>query len=129
MSTEFWLEVLQSKPELVSVWGWSDPEHAYTNITSHAGGVVFCTFSTPNLSFWRSLSLHLGTKPVRLPVHDLGRVLEQKRVYITFQTNEGDTPRILSSQFTGAWLSPDRGQIPVAWSLDPYLGTIFPSNV
>ena len=115
----------ESKTELVSVWGWSDPEHAYTNITSNAGGVVFCTFSTPNLSFWRSLSVYYGSKPFRVPKHDLGRKLTDK-VYILFETNEGDTPRILSSQFTGAWLSKDRGKIPIGWAADPYLGTIFP---
>eukprot|EP00505_MAST-04D_sp_SCG-Rhode-Island_P000268 Stramenopile-MAST_4_protein_268 len=124
--TALFVEVLRSKKELVSVWGWSDPEHAYTNITSHAGGVVFCTFSTPNLSFWRSLSVYLRTKPIQLPVHDLGRRLDDKRVYVMFETNEGDTPRILSSQFTGAWLSEDRGTIPISWALDPFIGTIFP---
>jgi hypothetical protein len=36
-----------------------------------------------------------------------------------FETNEGDTPRIVTSQFTGAWLSPDRGSVPVAWAVDP----------
>ena len=123
--TALYVEILESKTELVSVWGWSDPEHAYTNITSNAGGVVFCTFSTPNLSFWRSLSVYYGSKPFRVPKHDLGRKLTDK-VYILFETNEGDTPRILSSQFTGAWLSKDRGKIPIGWAADPYLGTIFP---
>ena len=52
-----YVEILESKAELVSVWGWSDPEHAYTNVTSNAGGVVFCTFSTPNLSFWIAFSV------------------------------------------------------------------------
>jgi hypothetical protein len=124
--TALYVEILQSRHELVSVWGWSDPEHAYTNITTHAGGVVFCTFSTPNLSFWRSLALHLKTKPLPLPVHDLGHTLDNNTVYLMFETNEGDTPRILSSQFTGAWLSENRGAVPISWALDPYLGTLFP---
>ncbi len=124
--TALYVEILESKPELVSVWGWSDPEHAYTNITSHAGGVVFCTFSTPNLSFWRSISIYLNTKPINAPKHDLHRKLDHTKVYIMFETNEGDTPRILSSQFTGAWISAHRGKIPIGWAADPYLGTIFP---
>ena len=124
--TALYVEILESKPELVSVWGWSDPEHAYTNITAHAGGVVFCTFSTPNLSFWRAISIYLNTKPINPPKHDLNRKLDHDKVYIMFETNEGDTPRILSSQFTGAWVSNHRGKIPMGWAADPYLGTIFP---
>lgn len=47
-------------------------------------------------------------------------------VYVLFETNEGDTPRILSSLFTSAWLSADRGTVPVAWAVDPLLGELFP---
>ena len=55
--TELFVEIVRNSAELVSVWGWSDPEHAFTNITAHAGGAVFCTFSTPNLAFWHSLGV------------------------------------------------------------------------
>lgn len=52
------------------------------------------------------------------PSNDLNRALEKGKVYIMFETNEGDTPRIVTSQFTSAWLSPNRGSIPVAWASD-----------
>lgn len=39
--TQLYIEIVESREELVSVWGWSDPEHAYTNITTRAGGAVF----------------------------------------------------------------------------------------
>ena len=120
--------IVAGRDELVSVWGWSDPEHAYTNVTAHAGGVVFCTFSTPNLSFWRRLGLARGLAPLPLPAHhDSGRALDGGKVYVTFETNEGDTPRILTSQFTSAWVSPNRGSVPVAWAVDPLLGLMFPA--
>lgn len=35
--TALFVEVVEHSNALVSVFGWSDPEHAYTNITSHAG--------------------------------------------------------------------------------------------
>ena len=44
--TELFIEVVEASDKLVSVFGWSDPEYSYTNITSHAGGAVFCSFST-----------------------------------------------------------------------------------
>jgi hypothetical protein len=43
------IEMVESRDELVSVWGWSDPEHSYTNITTRAGGVVFA-HSQPQIS-------------------------------------------------------------------------------
>ena len=41
--------------------------------------------------------------------------------------NEGDTPRILTSAFNGAWHSPHRGSLPVSWAVDPLLATMLPS--
>ena len=96
--TALYIKILGELDELVSVWGWSDPEHAFTNITSHAGGVVFCTFSSPNLSFWAALGLARGTAPLPLPSPDRGMELDEDKYYIVFETNEGDTPRILTSQ-------------------------------
>ena len=105
-----------------------DPEHAYTNITAHAGGVVFCSFSTPNLAYWHAISVSRHVVPLRIPTkgHDQNHVLDNDVTYIMFETNEGDTPRILTSQFTSAWLSPNRGIVPVAWAVDPLLGKMFP---
>ena len=60
--TELFIEVLESRDPLVNVWGWSDPEHSYTNATTYAGGAVFCTFSTPNLAWWASVGTALGER-------------------------------------------------------------------
>ena len=124
--TKLYIEIVESRDELVSVWGWSDPEHAYTNITTRAGGAVFCTFSTPNLAWWSALGKARGTTGIKLPQHDSGEALDDNAAFIMFETNEGDTPRILTSQFTDAWLSPNRGSVPVSWAVDPYLAELFP---
>ena len=124
--TELFVEIVEKSDDLVSVFGWSDPEYSYTNVTSHAGGAVFCSFSSPNLSFWDAISKFFRVSPVKLPNNDLGRELDPEAVYLMFETNEGDTPRILTSQFTSAWVSPNRGIVPVAWAIDPYLGELFP---
>lgn len=49
------------------------------------------------------------------------------RYYLTFETNEGDTPRIVVSAFGSSWASPQRGSLPVAWSVDPVLAERFPA--
>jgi hypothetical protein len=115
--------ILRSRNNLVNVWGWSDPEHAYTNVTTHAGGAVFCTFSTSNLAFWAAVANWSGSKGAPVPHHSRTHVYpEGDAVYIAFETNEGDTPRILTSQFLSQWMSPRRGSVPVAWAVDPMLG-------
>ena len=126
--TELFIEIIKASDKLVSVFGWSDPEYSYTNITSHAGGAVFCSFSTPNLSYWDAISKYFNVKPLPLPIkdNDLQHKLDASKTYLIFETNEGDTPRILSSQFTSAWVSPNRGSVPIAWAIDPYLGILFP---
>ena len=124
--TRYFVEVLSKSDPLVSVWGWGDPEHAYTNITTQSGGVVFCTFSSPNLAFWAALGEQRRSTPLPLPHPAAGHSLDRDAVYLLFETNEGDTPRILTSQFASAWLSPHRGRVPVSWAVDPLLGRMFP---
>jgi hypothetical protein len=121
--TLLFTSILRSRNNLVNVWGWSDPEHAYTNVTTHAGGAVFCTFSTSNLAFWAAVANWSGSKGAPVPHHSRTHVYpEGDAVYIAFETNEGDTPRILTSQFLSQWMSPRRGSVPVAWAVDPMLG-------
>ena len=75
-----------------------------------------CSFASPNLSFWRLFPLPDGRTLARdLPSHDRGMALNRSKTYITFETNEGDTPRILVSDMAAAWASPQRGSIPIAW--------------
>jgi hypothetical protein len=45
---------------------------------------------------------------------------------VTFQTNEGDTPKIVAGLYGGTWLSPRRGSAPVAWGVNPMLARTFP---
>ena len=44
-----------------------------------------------------------------------------------FETNEGDTPRIIVSAFGSSWASSQRGSLPVAWAIDPVLAERFPA--
>lgn len=78
---------------------------------------------SPNLSFWAVLALDPAAngKARRLPSGDSGSPLNRSKYYITFETNEGDTPRIAVSAFGSSWANPQRGSIPVAWSVDPVL--------
>ncbi|MCX7598326.1 MAG: GxGYxYP family putative glycoside hydrolase [Armatimonadetes bacterium] len=106
---------------LTAVWGWAEPEGAFARTVSQAGGFIMCP--GPNMSFWRKVQAEkakLPTPPRRV------KKLENK-CYLCFQTNEGDTPKILCSFFAGGWLSADRGSAPVAWGINPLIGSICPA--
>lgn len=114
---------------LFDAFGWAHDEHAWTEAVSVGGGTVFCSFASPNLSFWALLKLvaAAGGKTRRLHSGDSGRPLDRSKYYVTFETNEGDTPRIAVSAFGSSWASSQRGSIPVAWSVDPLLSARFPA--
>jgi hypothetical protein len=89
------------------VWGWSDPEHAYTNATTHVGGAVFCTFSTPNLAFWAALGTARGTSGLPAKQNEPQHALDPNAVYIVRVCLGGTCPavlphRVLHVLFVGA---------------------------
>mmetsp|Transcript_25011 Transcript_25011/g.65223 ORF Transcript_25011/g.65223 Transcript_25011/m.65223 type:complete len:510 (-) Transcript_25011:223-1752(-) len=121
-------EVFAPLSPLFDAYGWAHDEHAWTKAVSLGGGTVFCSFASPNLSFWALLGLDTnGGKARRLPSGDSKRLLNRSKYYVTFETNEGDTPRIVVSAFGSSWANPARGSIPVAWSVDPLLAERFPA--
>ena len=125
---EFIQEIFGHMDPLFDAYGWADDEFSWTNITSHYGGTIMCSFSSENLSFWAKLKLKDGrAKARRLPRNDRGIILDRKKYYVTFETNEGDTPRLLVSAMVSAWASPQRGSLPIAWAIDPLLAERFPA--
>ena len=128
---------LANMDPLFSMYGWSDNEFGLVWMTTQSGrnagsggggGAVFCSFATPNLSFWRLMPLPDGrTKSRALPVFDRGFALDRSKSYVLLETNEGDTPRIVVSVFSKSWTDPRRGSLPVSWSIDPVLAEEFPA--
>ena len=57
---------------------------------------MFCSFATPNLSFWRLLALPVVsgkqlTRARPLPVYDRKMKYDKTKKYVLLETNEGDT--------------------------------------
>ena len=89
---------------------------------------MFCSFATPNLSFWKLLSIPGGRSTSRpLPIFDRGMKYDPAKKYVLLETNEGDTPRIVVSLFSKSWIDPRRGSVPVSWSINPVLAEQFPA--
>ena len=117
---------------LPSIYGWTEAESAYTIRVSQGGGVVLCS-GAPNLSFWAYLPVaasamrHAFGRKARAAAAAAGPPPPlQKKTYITFQTNEGDTPKIVAGFFGGSWLNPKRGSVPIAWGVNLVLAREFP---
>ena len=65
---------------LFDAYGWADDEFSWTNITSHFGGTIMCSFASPNFSFWRRLPLPDGRSTARkLPLNDRGIKLDKSK--------------------------------------------------
>ena len=134
---------LANMEPLFSLYGWADDEGGLVDaaISSGAspsgkpdsaaeggGGAVFCSMATPNLSFWKLLRLPGGRSTSHpLPIFDRGLKYDPTKKYVLLETNEGDTPRIVVSAFSGSWVDPRRGSVPVSWSINPVLAEQFPA--
>ena len=69
---------------LFDAFGWAHDEHSWTESVTLGGGVVFCSFASPNLSFWAKVPLRDG-KLVPLPRSDSGKSLNRSKYYVTFE--------------------------------------------
>ena len=115
---------------LPAIYGWTEPESEYTLRVSAGGAYVLCS-GAPNLSFWAFFAI----APDALH-HAFGRVARRAtsppltlktKTYVTFETNEGDTPKIVAGLFGGSWLNKNRGAVPIAWGINLLLCREFPS--
>ncbi len=115
--------ILQSLDRPAGVFGWAEPEGVYCDRVTSSGNFVVCA-GAPNLSFWAHVPV---AEPPRLPTHPARTKRLESKYYITFQTNEGDTPKIVAGLMSGGWLSEQRGSVPIAWGINPYIAERFPA--
>ena len=99
---------LAAMEPLFSAYGWTDDEFGYVWMTTQSGaspngtennaaagggGAVFCSFSTPNLSFWRLLPIPGRSTARPLPVFDRGMALNRSQYYVTIgEKDAGSAP-------------------------------------
>ena len=109
--------ILDNYPHPVAVFGWAEPEPLFAHRVSKDGGYVVCA-AAPNLSFHAAVGkavpalANMG-KPFKLP--PAPKVKLKPITYVTFETNEGDTPKEASAWQGGAWVDPNRGKVPISW--------------
>jgi hypothetical protein len=120
-------QILSALDDWSPVFGWGRPgendfiralsRHKLINI---GGGV-------PNGSFFRQLPPESKGWRQTLTHAQPADVTVDKKVYVTFMVNEGETLKAAYSQLIdGSWLQPERGQIPINWGISAYLVKHFP---
>lgn len=62
----------------------------------------------------------------KLPHHREPVSLDKTKIYLSFQSNEGDTPKNAYSFRGGNWLLDERGSIPMGWGSAPVIAELFP---
>ena len=117
-------EIMSRLERPSGVFGWSEPEDQYCGRISADGNYVMCC-GAPNISFWAKVP---AAKP-RIPVRTPASVALKPKYYVVFQTNEGDTPKILSGLMASAWINPSRGKAPIAWGIDPHIADFAPALI
>ena len=123
-------EIMAKTPTATALVGWmrSDlgiEENYGMQIISKHGKVLFPSEDSPNLSI-------LGGLEPRAPLPSLLKrsvvrpVLDDK-TYICFLMSDGDNTDYVNHFMRERWACPDRGKVPVGWSLPPALAEAAPT--
>jgi hypothetical protein len=110
-------EVLRAAgPGRRTIFGWSNNETDQTEMAS-AHGFNFVGADTPGLPA-ENLSVHSALPATaRQQPRAAAPALDPRGVYAAIVFTDGDNISVLIDFHEGRWLDPDRGRVPVGWSL------------
>lgn len=118
-------EILSGLQKFRPVYGWgSEGEFCILRRLSQQNCIMVCT-GTANTSFYKKLPLFSTSFVQSQSSSD--RIPLEKKIYVAFMVNEGDTIKYLSSFANqGCWLEPERGKIAINWGMDTLFHKEFP---
>lgn len=120
-------EILTRLKRPAYIFGWGDNEFEFCKRVSVHGHSMCATVSAPNISF------HACVKPLgNLPFkQDLTPRVDkpEKKIYIAFVANEGDTATTITQLYYRGWLQPGRGRCAMSWAINPAWAQIMPAAV
>ncbi|MCD7972389.1 MAG: hypothetical protein LUG18_06940 [Candidatus Azobacteroides sp.] len=110
-----------------SIWGWAPPtEYALIRRAGELGMVVLCN-NQPNASFHAAVKVPETSFKQKRQIHSEDVVLENK-VYIAFESNEGDTYKCLGGLMNeGTWMQKRRGEVKMNWGTNPRIFQLMPA--
>ncbi len=117
--------ILGALEPMSPMYGWGTSEAAMMVAMGPSGTFLICT-GCPNLSFHEKISATAWPLRTRRRF-DPASVTLQRRAYVTFMVNEGDTLKWMGSVMgAGRWLEPGRGNMPVNWGISPFINERYP---
>ena len=106
-------------------YGGGENEGSSTPRISKAGNYWVLTHMALNTSFLAVVPVARSNVYLRKASSHL--TLDNSKYYILFQTSEGDTiKQAWQMPGTAAWNDPSRGQVPIAWGVNPSLADRLP---
>ena len=101
-----------------TMFGWSNNEAEQTILAS-GHGMVFCGADSPGLSA-ENLSVHSALRkggPAKQRPRPAAPTLDPEGVYVSQLFTDGDNISVLIDFHEGRWVDPERGKVPVGWSM------------
>lgn len=125
---ELFIKLLEGMPDNTAVLGWfEEDEHITVHLASiYNKFVVVMThhygpLSVPNVTVWSGLRVENKFKLPPIRFDKLGG----RKVYLTFYITDGDNTQ-WDYGLIRLWNDPNRGKVPIAWTISPFLVDIAP---
>lgn len=104
---------LSSMPAGSAYMGWWIDEGAGVGLGSEYGISTVASDWSTNLSVFAGMSRNVSVKPVPT------KPTLQNKIYLTFILSDGDNIQYMEHKMKEHWDSPDRGSVPIGWTVSP----------
>lgn len=111
------------------VLGWGNEAAHITHISQHGQLALGGSTYSDNFSFYSRAQIEGAVERFKERAKKPATVeaLEEDKIYLTFVLSDGDSLNFITRRAQGgAWLLPERGQIPFGWEIQPALADIAP---
>ncbi|HEY5604918.1 MAG TPA: hypothetical protein VIL45_00170 [Thermoplasmata archaeon] len=121
------LRVLRATARGIPILGWFDSptlteENSFVQLASREGKFVVGVQDVPNLSVLTAL----GRNETRAQVAGPPPLVLENKTYAVLAVGDGDNVDFVAGRMRDLWTSPERGTVPIAWSMSPLLADLAP---
>jgi len=105
--------LVSMKPGAIYMGWWAEEGSGITAASAH--GIVTCASDwSTNLSTFGGTSRKVAVKPTPAAVPPI-----ENKIYVAFIMSDGDNFQYLEHHMHDLWLDPNRGKVPMGWTVSP----------
>jgi len=130
MERDLFIKLLKDMPTNTAVLGWhGEDEHLTVHLATCNNKFVvvmahhYGPLSFANPTVWSGITVSPEPKFKLPPIRS--ELLGGKKIYITFYVTDGDNLQF-DYNLKSFWDDPNRGKIPIAWTISPFLVDVAP---